>query len=166
MVLALAALAGGCGGSSRAGSPLSKWLSSNTATRTVTLTLHPGATDVFSGYNYNGYGRGAVLVAVPLGWRVTVRCINDVASISHSCAIVRDGGNATAPSFPGASSPHPQTGLRPGSSAQFSFSASRAGAYRIACLVPGHETMGMWDGFEIGSTRRPWIKQVRFYGAG
>ena len=130
----------------------------------MTLTLHPGATDVFSGYNYNGYGRGAVLVAVPLGWRVTVRCVNDVASISHSCAIVRDGRNATAPVLPGAASPHPQTGLPPGSSAQFSFIASPAGAYRIARASASTETAGMWDAFEIGSTQRPSIREVRFYG--
>jgi FtsP/CotA-like multicopper oxidase with cupredoxin domain len=148
----------------RTSKALGGWLSDNTRAKTVTLTLVPGATNAFNGYNFNGYGRGAVLVDVPLGWRVTVRCNNDVSNVSHSCAIVRDGGNATAPIFPGAASPDPQTGLPPGHSAQFSFVATRPGAYRIACLIPEHETMGMWDGFEISSSQRPSVRQVRSYG--
>jgi len=123
-----------------------------------------GAGAAFSGYNYNGYGRGAVLVDVPLGWRVTVRCVNDVATVPHSCAIIRDAGDQTAPVFPGAATPDPQRGLPPGHSAEFSFVASRPGGYRIACLIPYDETMGMWDAFEITRTQRPSIREVIFYG--
>jgi len=160
----VATLVAGCGASRPPRPSLAKILSYDATAKTVVLTLVPGATNMFSGYNYNGYGRGAVLVDVPLGWRVTVRCINDVASVPHSCAVVRDGGNATAPIFPGAASPDPQRGLAPGHSAEFSFVASRPGAYRIACLIPEHETMGMWDAFEISRTQRPSIREIRFYG--
>lgn len=166
VVFAAAAIAAGCGGSTPTSKPLSGWLSYTTSTKSVTLTLVPGANNAFNGFNFNGYGRGAVLVDVPRGWRVTVRCVNDVSSSPHSCAIVRDGGNATGPVFPGAASPDPQTGVPPGRSAQFSFVATRVGSYRIACLIPYHETMGMWDGFEISSSRRPSVTQVRFYPGG
>lgn len=104
-----------------------------------------------------------MLVDVPRGWRVTVRCQNTASSAANSCAIVRDGGNATAPVFPGASTPDPQAGVPPGRSAQFSFLAKRIGGYRISCLVPGHETEGMWDGFEISPSRLPSVRQIRAY---
>jgi len=140
-----------------------RWLSYDARTETVTLTLVPGADNAFNGFNFNGSGRGAVLVDVPRGWRVTVRCLNTSSSLPHSCAIVRDGGDATAPVFRGAATPNPQAGLQPGHSAQFSFVATRLGAYRTSCLVPEHETMGMWDGFEISSSRLPSVRQVRSY---
>lgn len=167
----MVAIAAGCGGSTQVSRPrlapspvlTRQWLSYNATIKSVTLTLVPGATNEFNGYNFNGYGRGAVLVDVPRGWRVTVRCRNTASSLRHSCAIVRDGGDATAPVFPGASTPDPQTGLPPGHSAQFAFEATRIGAYRISCLVPEHETMGMWDGFEISSSRLPSVRQVRAY---
>ena len=172
LAFAVATVVAGCGGGARivpapavpTSRPVGGWLSYNARAKTVMLRLVPGANGAFGGYNFNGYGRGAVLVDVPLGWRVTVRCINDVSGVRHSCAIVRDGGNATAPVFPGATSPDPHVGLPPGHAAKFSFVAARAGAYRIACLIPYHETMGMWDGFAVSSSRRPSVRQVRFYG--
>jgi len=128
----------------------------------VTLTLVPSANNAFNGFNFNGHGRGSVLVQVPRGWRVTVRCRNDVSGHRHSCAIVK-GANATAPVFAGAASPDPQPGLPAGRSARFSFVATRPGSYRIACLVPEHELMGMWDVFEISTRRLPSVTLLRSY---
>jgi hypothetical protein len=163
LAFAVAVALGGCGSSARRSVPLDRWLSYNLHTKSATLTLVPSANGNFNGFNFNGYGRGEVLVQVPRGWRITVDCLNDVSKSRHSCAIVRDAGNQTAPVFPGAATPDPQTGLAPGRSARFSFVATRLGAYRIACLVPTHELMGMWDGFEISSTRHPSVTQVRTY---
>jgi len=131
--------------------------------KSVTLTLVPAANNAFNGFNFNGRGRGEVLVQVPRGWRVTVRCVNDVSSGHHSCAIVKDAGNATAPIFPGAASPDPQTGLAPGRSARFSFVARRLGVYRIACLVPEYERAGMWAVFEISLSRGPSVARLRTF---
>jgi hypothetical protein len=110
--------------------------------------------------DFNGYSRGQVLVQIPRGWRVTVHCLN-TATASMSCAIV-DRSLAKAPAFPGASTPNPTVGLASGRSATFSFLATRAGSYRIACLVDDEEVgNGMWDGLQIGGTTRPTVRLVR-----
>jgi uncharacterized cupredoxin-like copper-binding protein len=40
-------------------------------------------------------------------------------------------------------------GLGLGESSSFQFVASKVGTYRIACLVIGHESDGMWDWFDV-----------------
>jgi FtsP/CotA-like multicopper oxidase with cupredoxin domain len=131
------------------------WLSWNTAARTASLTLVAGYNGSNNGFNFDGYGRGQLLVRVPLGWRVTVTCRN-AGSMRHSCAIVR-GAMTAVPAFPGATTPDPVLGLKTGQTARFAFTASRAGTYRIACLVPGHEEARMWDVLVVGGVTRPSI---------
>ena len=135
-----------------------RWITWNAAARTVDLTLVAGYDGSNNGFNFDGYGRGRLLVQVPLGWRVTVTCRN-TGSMRHSCAIVR-GPMTAVPAFPGATTPDPVLGLAKGKTARFTFTASRAGTYRIACLVPGHEEARMWDVLVVGGVRRPSI-QVR-----
>jgi len=131
------------------------WLRSDAARRTAWLQLIAGFNGANNGFNFDGYGRGQLLVRVPLRWRVVVTC-HDAASMRHSCAIV-EGPQTTVPAFGGAATPAPTLGLRPGQTARFSFVASRAGTYRIACLVPGHEEARMWDVLVVGGVRRPSI---------
>jgi Sulfocyanin (SoxE) domain len=143
-------------GAGAAGSaPVSRWLRWDAATHTASLTLIAGYNGANNGFNFDGYGRGRLLVLIPRGWRVTVICEN-AASMRHSCAIVR-GPLTVAPAFPGATTPSPTLGLRAGQSARFTFKASTAGTYRIACLVPGHEQARMWDVLVVGKVRRPSI---------
>ena len=113
-----------------------------------------GYNDANNGFNFDGYGRGMLLVRVPLGWRVVVRCKN-AASLRHSCASL--GTATTATAFPGAEARCPLLGLLGGQTARFAFTASRAGSYRITCLVPGDEQARMWDLLEVGGVRRPSI---------
>jgi hypothetical protein len=160
--LMLALLAAGCGGSTRPSTPLARWLSYSAPDKTATLTLVPAANHVYNGFNFNGYGKGQVLVAVPRGWRVAVDCLNKVSSSRQSCAIV-EGANATGAAFPGASTPDPTVGLAAGRQATFSFVASRSGVYRIVSLIPGSERAGMWDVFQVGSTRLPSVTLLRAY---
>ena len=61
--------------------------------------------------------------------------------------------------FAGATTTSPTLGLRPGQTARFMFKASRAGSYRIACLVPGHEEARMWDVLVVGGVKRPSISK-------
>ena len=131
------------------------WLSWDSARRTASLTLVAGYNGANNGFNFDGYGRGKLLVRVPLGWRVTVTCKN-AGSMRNSCAIVR-GPQTITPAFRGAATPTPVLGLRSGQTARFTFMASRAGTYRIACLVPGHEEARMWDVLVVGGVKRPSI---------
>jgi hypothetical protein len=113
------------------------------AQRTAIVTLIAGYNGENNGFNFDGYGRGELLVSVPLGWRVRVTCTNRSA-LPNSCAIVKGAGTAT-PAFRGASTPT----LARGSTATFTIVASRAGVYRMTSLVPGHEQARMFDVLEV-----------------
>jgi FtsP/CotA-like multicopper oxidase with cupredoxin domain len=128
--------------------------------RAANLRLIAAYNNVYGGFNFNGYGKGQVLVAVPRGWRVNVRCMNNSSSMHHSCAIVR-GVSGTTPAFPGASSPAAHSGLAPRQTVAFSFLAARLGTYRIACLVLGHEQAGMWDVLDVTRDRIPAVSFLR-----
>jgi FtsP/CotA-like multicopper oxidase with cupredoxin domain len=150
----------GCGSSPRRSEPLSAWLSFHASAKTVSLRLIAAYNDVYDGFNFNGYGKGQVLVEVPRGWRVDVRCVNNSSSMRHSCAIVR-GVSRRTPAFRGAASPGSQDGLAPRHAASFSFLATRDGTYRIVCLVAAHEQEGMWDVFDVTHDRLPAVVLLR-----
>jgi sulfocyanin SoxE-like protein len=125
-----------------------RFLTVDRAHRAVTLRLVAAYDGENNGFNFDGYGRGELLLSVPLGWRVRIRCENR-GPLRHSCAVV-PGPQTAIPAFRGA-----KTGeLQAGHSATFSFVASRKGTYRLACLVPGHEEARMWDVLDVGKTRR------------
>ncbi len=136
--------------------PPGQFLHVNRATRTAAITLIAGYDAENSGFNFDGYARGELWVTVPRGWRVVVRCSNR-SPVRHSCAVVRGPMNAR-PAFPGAETPHARVGLDQGQSARFSFRATRVGAYRLACLVPGHEEARMWDLLKLVRSGRPAIR--------
>jgi FtsP/CotA-like multicopper oxidase with cupredoxin domain len=119
--------------------------------RTAIVTLIAGYNAENNGFNFDGYGRGELMVSIPRGWRVRVTCTNRGA-LNHSCAVV-PGPMTVTPSFRGAATPI----LQPGSTTRFSFVASRAGSYRFACLVPGHEEARMWDVLEVTRGGKPTI---------
>ena len=128
-----------------------QFLSWSKARRLVHLTLLAGLGSSNNGFNFDGYGRGELLVRVPVGWRVVVDCENR-GGMRHSCAIVKGALTAT-PAFTGAAT----AALSPGSKATFSFVASRSGTFRIACLVPGHEQARMWDVLDVTRGGKPSI---------
>jgi hypothetical protein len=132
-----------------------RFLSWDTAGRTAHLTLLAGLGSANNGFNVDGYGRGELLVTIPLGWRVVASCENR-GTTRHSCAVVK-GSLSTRPAFPGAASRAPVTGLSPGAKATFSFTASRIGSFRIACLVPGHEQAREWAVLDVARVRTPAI---------
>jgi hypothetical protein len=135
--------------------PVKHWLSWNGKRRTASLELIASYNGANNGFNFDGYGRGKLLVRVPLGWRVVVTCRN-AGAIAHSCAIVR-GPQDVTPAFRAATTSDPTLGLRPGRTARFAFKASHKGTYRIACLVPGHEDARMWDVLVVARVKRPSI---------
>ena len=155
-LVAVVALAACLTASSAAASPgPGRYLTSIAAHRVVHLTLLAGLGGGNNGFNFDGYGRGEMLVRIPVGWRVVVDCDNRGAE-RHSCAVVR-GSLAITPAFAGAASPHPVTGLSPGSRVSFSFVASRVGTFRIASLVAGQEQARMYDVLDVTRGGRPTI---------
>jgi Sulfocyanin (SoxE) domain len=148
-----------CGSSSSDG-PLKApaIIQADAATKVVHLELAANETASFSGFNFDGYGGGAMRVSVPVGWTVDVTCKNDSTTMAHSCAIVDDAPITTSGgtiAFRGASIPNPVNGLGLGVSASFQFIASKIGTYRIDCLVIGHEADGMWDWFNVTPSGLP-----------
>ena len=155
-----ALIATGCGASAPKRVPPSHWLSANPQRKSVLLRLSASGNRSTLGA-FNGYSRGQVLVEIPTGWRVTVRCVNAAPLTRHACAVTANS-LATRPAFRDAATPNPSGGLQPGGSATFSFLATRPGVYRLASLVDDDEIgNGLWDTLQVGSTSRPQVKVVR-----
>jgi hypothetical protein len=149
-----------CGGSTRARVPLSLWLRWNAGTRVATLTLIPGYGSAYNGFNFNGFGKGQVLVTIPQRSTLEVHCENTASTKPHSCAIVR-GPGARQPVALGAATTEPASGVPPATSASFSFRATAAGTYRIASLVPDEERAGMWEVLTVSRSGRPSVMLLR-----
>lgn len=134
----------------------SKFLSYQASAKTVAISLVAGYNSALSGFNFNGEGKGAMVITVPVGWKVTVT-VSNRGLLPHSAAIVTNAANSTTLAFAGAEVPNPTTGVAPGSTASFTFTPTTAGTYRIACLVPGHEQLGMWDTLKVSTSGNPSI---------
>jgi Sulfocyanin (SoxE) domain len=113
----------------------------------VTLIAGHPATD--NQFNYDGYSSGSLVLTIPVGWQVTIQCLNH-GTVPNSCAVVADG-TATEPIQANWSTTDPQHGLDPGQSSGFAFAPNQTGSYRIASLVLGSEASGMWADLEIVS---------------
>ena len=64
-----------------------KWLSWNATTHTAAITLIASYTSVLDGYNFNGYGKGKMIITVPVGAHVKVSFKNKSAALTHSALI-------------------------------------------------------------------------------
>jgi FtsP/CotA-like multicopper oxidase with cupredoxin domain len=118
---------------------------------TALVTLVAAYNGENNGFNFDGYGRGELMVSVPKGWRVRITCTNH-GGLTHSCAVV-NGPMTVTPAFRGAATPI----LPPGQTTKIAFTASRVGSFRLACLVPGHEEARMWDVLEVTRGGSPHI---------
>jgi hypothetical protein len=134
---------------------LTRFLQVDAAHRAVELTLIAGDGAANNGFNFNGYGRGQMLVQVPRGWRVTVHCHN-AGSGFNSCAVV-SGPRPVKLAFAGASTPQPVSGLASGKTVSFTFTPNRTGTYRLASVVPGHEQARMYAVLDVTRAGRPAI---------
>jgi hypothetical protein len=132
------------------------YIHSDSAARTVVITLIAGYPAGDYQFNYDGYGNGTLVISIPVGWQVTVQCENR-GTVPNSCAVVQ-GKNDIAPIEPSWSTPDPSRGLAPGQSATFAFNPSTSGSYRIASLVGGNEASGMWADLEVTNGGSPAIK--------
>jgi hypothetical protein len=132
--------------------PPHKFLAVDAQRHRVTITLIASYNGENNGFNFDGYSR-FLMWTVPRGWTVRVACTNR-GPLRHSCAVVQ-GADSAKPAFRGAATPQPRIGLEAGHTAGFTFGASKAGVYRFACLVPGHEDARMWDVLKITRGGKP-----------
>jgi ubiquinol-cytochrome c reductase cytochrome b subunit len=135
-----------------------QWIVWNTAEHSATLTLIAALTNAGVGFNFNGYGKGQMVITVPLGYRVTVKFSNQ-ETLPHS-ALITTSADKNLPSnfpvvFPGATTLNPGSGIVKGQMDQFSFVANKVGTYALVCGVPGHAVAGMWDVFKVTSGGQP-----------
>ena len=156
IVAAVSLPAGGSAASAHETQPSGKpeprrFLSWDARSRVAHLTLLAGLGSANDGFNFDGYGRGELLVTIPLGWRVVVDCENRGGS-RHSCAVVQ-GSLATAPAFPGATTPARSPGSARERKRPSRSGATRTGCFRIACLVPGHEQAREWAVLDVAPRR-------------
>jgi hypothetical protein len=138
--------------------PPSRFLAVDAQQRRATITLIASYDGTNGGFNFDGYSR-QLMWTVPRGWTVRVMCQNR-GPLRHSCAVVH-GPDSARPAFRGASTPQPQIGLEAGTSASFTFRASRTGVFRFACLVPGHELARMWDVLKIVLSGKPSVVDLQ-----
>lgn len=155
MVLTLAA---GCGWHQINTTNPTNYLSQNIATKSVVLHVYAGEYGNNDDMNFDGYGDGTMTITIPRGWKVTVDFSNTDDTLSHSAMIVpmKDIGlSIISPSlvaFPGAFTPNPNEGTNDGVHVSFHFIANQAGRYALACGVPTHAQMGMWDYVVVSNT--------------
>lgn len=135
-----------------------RFLTVDQRTHTAVITLIASYDGANSGFNFDGYSR-LLMWKVPRGWRVDVVCKNR-GPLRHSCAVVR-GPNTAQLAFPHASTPQPLLGLEAGTTARFSFRATKTGVFRFVCLVPGHEAARMWDVLQIAARGKPSVVDLQ-----
>lgn len=136
------------------------WMTVDTATRTVNLTVVAGQTAVNNHWNFNGYFNGDATITVPQGYTVRVTFRNQDPAMAHSLAIVNGVGGyapqiaASAVAFAGAVTANPgdlTAATQPGRSETISFTAGAAGDYGMVCLIPAHAVAGMWIRFAVSA---------------
>lgn len=127
------------------------WLAVNAKVHAVTLTLIAGYNSALSGFNFDGYGNGKMVIYVPRGYRVNV-VFSNKAQFPHSAVFTpfadKDRQDGYPLAFKGSASPAPADGLLAGTQ-RFSFVAGKTGTYALVCGVPGHEPIGMWDTLKV-----------------
>lgn|SRR5690606_1109186 len=134
-----------------------EWYAVDRDAQTVELTLTAGQTNANNYWNYNGKINGAMAIAVPEGYTVTITLVNQDPNMPHSVVISDQLSNFTAPISPvpvfeGAATENPMSmvdATMPGESETISFVAGQAGNYSLVCTVPGHSALGMWLWFDV-----------------
>lgn len=151
-------------GSIEAATP--RWLTYDARKHQATLTLIAGYDNALSGFNFNGDGKGRMVVSIPRGYHVVVHFSNHGA-YPHSVVITpyalkdnpqyQESGYPNA--FKGSSTPDNTIGIDSSHAVEsIAFTASKVGSYAIVCGVSGHEPIGMWDVLKVTSGGTPSYK--------
>ncbi len=160
-----AADTGGAGSESPAGSisaglTTPDWYEYDEGSNHVTLEIVAGRTGDPNYWNFNGYVNGTTTIVVPEGAMVTINFSARDPMMGHSIGVAAFASNPPAtpsaqPVFEGAISSNatsPTGSTLEGQSESFTFTASQAGEYSLACFVPGHAIAGMWIRFNVSGS--------------
>src|SRR5256886_9615059 len=124
------------------------WLRADAASKAVDFKLVAGLTDANGGMNFNGFGRGGLVLTVPQGWNVVLHFKNQDPNLPHSVELIPDAnsvpGGPVPPAFEHAATGRVEQGFSAGQGADVRFVAGKAGPFLIFCAVPGHGAAGMW----------------------
>ena len=122
--------------------------------KTAKIIMVAAYTDANYGMNFNGYSHGKATYTIPVGWTVEVTFINP-SPVPHSALVVEREMTRKPqmgePSFKGASVPNPVVGMSL-SKASFTFTASEAGDYALACGFPTHASAGHWLALDVSAS--------------
>jgi hypothetical protein len=124
------------------------WITSDSAERTVTLSLVVTKPTSSPSALINGYRSGQAQIVVPVKWTIKWNWRNDDPGAMHSLVVMTqrekvplEGGRA---SFSNAMSHSVAEGLATGQTDQTTFEAEEAGWYWLMCGVPNHALNGEW----------------------
>jgi sulfocyanin len=124
------------------------WLRADAASKTVDFKLVAGLTDANGGMNFNGFGRGGLVLTVPQGWTVALHFKNEDANLPHSVEVIPEAAaiptGPVPPAFEHATTGRLEQGFPGGQGADIRFAPAKAGSFLIFCAVPGHGAAGMW----------------------
>ena len=124
------------------------WLRADAASKTVEFKLVAGLTDANGGMNFNGFGRGGLVLTVPQGWNVVLHFKNEDPNLPHSVEVITDATptpvGPVTPAFERATTGRLDQGFSAGQGADVRFVPGKGGSFLIFCAVPGHGAAGMW----------------------
>ena len=132
------------------------WLRADAASKTVDFKLVAGLTDANGGMNFNGFGRGGLVLTVPQGWNVVLPFKNEDPNLPHSVEVIGDAAaipvGPVPPAFEHATTGRLEQGFPAGQGTDVRFVAGKAGTFLIFCAVPGHGAAGMWIRLTLSAT--------------
>src|SRR6266567_3436028 len=132
------------------------WLRADAASKTVEFKLVAGLTDANGGMNFNGFGRGGLVLTVPQGWNVVLHFKNEDPNLPHSVEVIPEAAaiptGPVPPAFEHATTGRLEQGFPAGQGTDVRFVAGKAGTFLIFCAVPGHGAAGMWIRLTVSAT--------------
>ena len=124
------------------------WLRADAASKTAEFKLVAGLTEANGGMNFNGFGRGGLVLTVPRGWNVVFHFRNEDPNLPHSVEVIADAEvipvGPVPPAFEHATTGRIEQGFPTGQGTDVRFVPGKAGSFLIFCAVPGHGVAGMW----------------------
>src|SRR5437762_4771425 len=132
------------------------WLRADAASKTVEFKLVAGLTGANGGMNFNGFGRGGLVLTVPQGWTVVLHYKNEDPNLPHSVEVIPEAAaiptGPVPPAFEHATTGRLEQGFSTGQGAEIRFVTGKAGSFLIFCAVPGHGAAGMWIRLAVSET--------------